>query len=155
MANSLQSEWNFIQRVTKDATHLSFDKVKAAIRDEFIPALFGKDIECPTHAISSQPVKGGGTGILDPSNPIISPYDVSCDVMNHLSDSIANETTFTMGTYSNDIKSKISADVIGKNIEVEKRLNLQLQNLSDELKKTILRGKSTGSWLSQMPLEVN
>ena len=98
LVHFLQDKWNYLQCMSKDS-HKEFLPVEKIIQDTFIPKVFGDNLPHPSRSITSLPIKGGGTGILDPSNPLASPYEISHDATSHLSDAVPGHNTFTMGTY--------------------------------------------------------
>jgi hypothetical protein len=67
LQKSLQQEWQFLQRVTKNLAE-EFGAIEEAIQEKFLPALFGDDItnDVPQR-IACLPVKKAGLAIPNPT----------------------------------------------------------------------------------------
>jgi hypothetical protein len=66
--NSLQQEWQFVERVI-DEIGEAFSEVKAALTDDFLPLLFGEMMPIDSHwqKVTTLPVKVSGLSIPMPS----------------------------------------------------------------------------------------
>jgi hypothetical protein len=66
LQNSLQQEWQFMQRVTKGISP-EFASIEQILTKTFLPTLFGNkyDNNDPCRALAGLPVKWAGLAILD------------------------------------------------------------------------------------------
>ena len=82
--NVVSQRWKFVQRTIKNISHL-FEPLERVIRDEFIPAICGRDISDTERRLFALPYRLGGLGII---NPVI-----SADVEYERSKAITSELT--------------------------------------------------------------
>jgi hypothetical protein len=89
LSQSLQSEWQFLQRVTPDIAP-AFAPLEAAIATVFLPALLDASIEevARLRPLLSLPTRLGGLGIPDPTKTGESCYAASTASTNLLHDSL-------------------------------------------------------------------
>jgi hypothetical protein len=134
-----------------------FEDLSKTIFNTFLPALFDDDIEeeDPRHKLAALPVKQAGLALADPARTASSNFTASSLVVSHLLAALKGTVTF-----SSDDHTRVGKEV---KLEIrERRAEKELLELNGIMKKlpcsdrrTILRGKSTGQWLSVLPSTVN
>ena len=89
LTKSLQSEWQYLQRVVSGLRE-SFGLVMAALRDKFLPALLQVDAETVTkfRPLWALPPKKGRLGIPDPTTTGLRLHTCSRDVTSVLMDAL-------------------------------------------------------------------
>jgi len=79
----LSSRWTHFQRTVLDASEL-FEPLENAIRDQFIPALVGREVSDAERQILTLPLRHGGLGLTDPRETAKMEYEHSTQITNKL-----------------------------------------------------------------------
>ena len=153
LQQSLQQQWQFVQRVTK-GTGTVFANVEQALASSFLPALFGDTFEDDDaiRALASLPIKCAGLALPNPMETGASNYDSSVLICGHLLAAFRRvDTTFSTVSHRSTV-SAVRSELRTRNRE---RHNSTLQSIvrdmSHSKQRTILRGGNTGQWLSVTP----
>jgi hypothetical protein len=156
LQKSLQQEWQFVQRATENCGE-RFNNLSKTIYDTFLPALFDDDIveEDPRRKLAALPVKQAGLALPNPVQTASSNFQASSLVCSHLIAALKGAVIF-----SSDDHTKVAKEVKGelrerKDEKETQELSGIVTKLSCDNRRTILRGKSTGQWLSVLPSTVN
>ena len=81
--------WTYVQRTIPNIEHL-FQPLESAIRDNFIPALIGRNVSDVERRILALPVRLGGLGIINPTKSS-NEYNASARITENLSAIIYNQ----------------------------------------------------------------
>jgi hypothetical protein len=158
LQKSLQQEWQYLQRVTKDVSE-HFAPIEAAISDKFLPALFGEPTLDDNYRrrVSTLPVKHAGLALPDPTKSADSNYSTSTLVCGHLVQALRHDTGVTFSTADHSsTRSEVLAEVKErKTEEYETTLKEILSKMDTDSARTVQRGVHCGQWLSVMPSKVN
>jgi hypothetical protein len=154
LTKSLQSEWMYLQRVVP-CTAGDFQGIEDALRESFLPALFGDPDTDQLRGLSQLPVKQSGLGIPDPVAQASECFDTSVVSSSELVESLRNNTPFdvngsrTRGRLRRRERQKKALQ------ETATRLTSQLEPLPPATVRLISRAALTGSWLTVMPDRLN
>jgi hypothetical protein len=156
LQNSLQQEWQFVQRVTKGIGP-EFASVEQTLAETFLPTLFGDeyDKDDPQRALAGPPVKWAGLAIPDPTTSAQPNYEASILLCSHILASFRGVDVFRSTDHLKvirDVKAELKLRNAAKS---ESSLNDLASKMSCDNRRTILRGKETGQWLSVLPSTVN
>lgn len=156
LQKSLQQEWQFVQRVRQDIGN-DFHNVQKAIAADFLPSLFGDNImdDDPRIRLATLPVKAAGLALPNPVESADPNYLSSLEACSHLCEAILGNIVFSPADHRTTI-SETRSD----NMEIQRGENAA--TLADIVaaipcddRRTIMRGKDTGQWLSVLPSQVN
>jgi hypothetical protein len=156
LQNSLQQEWQFVQRVTKGIGP-EFASIKQTLAKTFLPTLFGDedDDDDPHCALTGLPVKWAGLAIPDPTTSAQPNYAASTLPCSHILAAFRGVDVFQSTNHLKvirEVKAKLKPCNAAKS---ESSLNDLASKMSCNNRRTILRGKETGQWLSVLPSTVN
>ena len=117
LTKSLQQEWTYVQRVTPGIED-AFAPVEKALREQFLPALFGlgdsKHLDAQ-RALLALPTRQGGMGIPDPTKRATPNFDASTGVCGPLVESLVdNEPRFDMRGYVKNAKQLWEAGAVAR-----------------------------------------
>ena len=152
---SLQCEWTFIQRVMAE-TRFHFSPLRIAIQENFIPNLFGAQVDCLEADLICKPSRYGGMGILDPVETALPQFLASSEATSYLSEVICQGSTLDL--HCHDAQRQFA---IHKKMESEKLLKDETSALIDsfpEPRKRCLQRKidfQCSGWLSVIPVAGN
>ena len=151
LQKSLQMEWQFLQRV-KDCPADAFRLMEKEIANNFLKTLFEDDP--PPRSITSLPVKLGGLGIMDPTKSCSHNYHTSSSITEDIVKAILEDYPFSLRDYSrsaSEAKAASKESLLQANISaLETALSSPTANTPS--KRIIDRAKSTGIWLSIVPM---
>jgi hypothetical protein len=156
LQKSLQHEWQVIQRVIDDIVDCLFD-VEAAITDIFLPALYGETLKDCTYRrnLSALPVKFAGLALPDPSASSEGNYEASTLVCSHILAAFRGTKSFSSADHQS-LRKAITAEIkTCRSDEQDSTLSTILADLDCNTRRTILRGKEIGQWLSVMSSTLN
>ena len=155
LAKSLQSEWQYLQRVVPNIGH-KFQEVEAAITEHFLPQLLDEEeIPDALRNLSSLPVKYAGLGLTNPVLAADSNYESSAAHTLGLSQSLRHNIPLDVKRYLATTR-EIKAKERERNQKwSECRLNLLLGGLDPGEKRRTRRAQTTGAWLTAMPSQSN
>ena len=151
----LQNEWQFLHRVIPDIGNL-FAPIEDALNKHFFPALAGKvDISEIPRKLFALPVKFAGMAIPNPITSAETNYRDSTLVCSHLIRALRGQEAFSPSKHRETRTAVIQACNDRKLEEYESTFT-EISRRWDVLKKrTITRGKETGTWLTILPTFVN
>jgi hypothetical protein len=152
LQKSLQHEWHFSQRVIDDIGNCFFD-VEAAIADIFLPALYGETRKDCTYRrnLSALPVKFAGLALPDPSASSEGNYKASTLVCSHIIAAFRGTKSFSSADHQS-LRKAVTAEIkTHRSDKQDSTLCTILADLDCGTRRTIIRGKETGQWLSVMP----
>jgi hypothetical protein len=156
LQKSLQHEWQFVQRVIADIGDCFFD-VEDSITNIFLPALFGETLQnCDyRRKLAALPVKFAGLGIPDPSATSESNFEASTLVCSHLLAAFRGVEPFSSMEHQS-VRTAVTTELkLRRSVQLDSTLDSILGTLDCDTRRTILRGKETGPWLSVMPSTLN
>jgi hypothetical protein len=156
LQKSLQQEWQFVQRV-KEGVGEEFTDIERAISQTFLAALFGDeyDDDDPRRKVVCLPVKHAGLAIPDPTTSAKSNFESSILICSHLLATLRGVDEFRSSDHVATIQECKAELHIHKQEECDLALHSIASTLSCDNRRTILRGKETGQWLSILPSTVN
>ena len=156
LVKSLQSEWQYLQRVVPDLGE-EFKPIEQALREAFLPALLGDGLEVTARQrnLYALPVKQGGLGILNPTETGSRCYTSSVDATSMLSQSLVKGDDLAVGAYIAASKTAKQAHRKVRLKAVEDQLKLICAAESRVNVRRITRSKECGSWLTTMPDTLN
>ena len=155
LTRSLQGEWTFLQRVLP-GVDCYFAPLAEAIRDHFIPALFGfTGLPSWTKTIASLPIRWSGIGLRSPEVWAADAFHTSLHCTKHLQDSLLdNREGFSLSAHKDSMAAGKKARERRVDLTCERARELVMEDfqLNEGLKRALDRGKDTGSWLAAVPL---
>ncbi len=157
LQKSLQQEWQFVQRVVS-AIGPQFSTVADEISSKFLPALFGASLKDsdPRLQLARLPVKQAGLALPSPVDTAESNYRDSTCAVSHLLAALRGRQDFR-SAYHLEVIATVKAAVLKRRTELhEATLAAVVAKIRcGGTRRTILRGKLTGQWLSVVPSTVN
>ena len=156
LARSLQSEWQFLQRVTPDIAP-AFAPLEAAIATEFFPALLQASVEevALLRPLLALPLRMGGLGIPDPTTTGEHCFAASTASTNLLQGSLVKGVPLCATEHSRDASTGRLAAKATQRTAAEGRLEAILEGSRPMEKRRIQRSAATGAWLSTLPNLLN
>jgi hypothetical protein len=105
LQKSLQTQWQYLQRVCKNTSNAFLD-VEKAIASVFLPALFNEpfDTDDPRRALTELPVKFPGLSIPNPVNMAISNFENSILMNGHLIRALNGSIDFKIADHLSTVK---------------------------------------------------
>jgi hypothetical protein len=156
LVKSLQSEWQYLQRVTEDCAD-AFAPIEAAIVNTFLPALLGETKEGAAllRDLTALPVRQAGLGIPNPVDTAEQSHAASKASTASLTASLLSGQRLGAATYAVECAaSSKAARKVRVRAEEAKAVAMQAQ-ATPFAKRRMLRSKETGSWLTTMPDTLN
>jgi hypothetical protein len=159
LQKSLQQEWQYLQRVCKDIGD-EFSDLWKAISETFLSALYGDELEVdqtldPRISLAILPVKFSGLALPDPTVSAKENYDSSVLASSHLTAAMRGVDEFRTADHTATHRSTTSEVRTRKRAKNDSDLTSIISKLNCDLRRTILRGKETGQFLSVMPSTIN
>jgi hypothetical protein len=159
LQRALQQEWQFVQRVVQGCG-ASFEELKAAIDDQFLPALFDEplDPDDPTDPrldLSRLPVKQAGLAIADPTASADENYLSSTVLCSHIRAALLGDKEFSSADHASAIKAARREMRERKSLLDAEKLRKILLRQSPENARVVARGTETGGWLQAPPSHAN
>ena len=152
--SGLSQRWTFIQRTVQGIANL-FIPLEEAIREQFIPALIGRQVSELERRLLALPYKHGGLGIRNPVLNADVEYTNSVEVTRELTDLICEQDTDLSKLDEEKVAERkrliLSQKEAAFTVEVE-----QIASLMDEKQRKMFecaREKGASSWLSALPLK--
>jgi len=150
---SLQCEWAYLHRVMPDfGTH--FGPLEKAIKEQFLPSLFGSEVSANERELFSLPCRIGGIGVRNPESTAKSAYETSREASEVVVDSIKRNRTYN----SLDHRRQIETAKCHLRIKQSEEDSLTLERILGEFDvphqraiKRISENKIS-SWLTVLPL---
>jgi hypothetical protein len=152
-----QRVWQFIiQRVIDDIFDCFFD-VEAAIADIFLPALYRETLKDCSYRrnLSALPVKFAGLALPNPSASSEGNYEASTLVCSHILAAFRGTESFSSADHQSLCKAATAEIKARWSDKQDLTLSTVLADLDCGTRRTILRGKETGLWLSIKPSTLN
>lgn len=156
LLKSLQQEWQFVQRVCKDVGAF-FEPIERAIKEDFLPALFGTttDEVSSLRELQCLPIKSAGMALPNPQISADANYKNSILMNSHLLASLRGTDTFRSADHMSVTKEVRSELKLRRSEENESELERLTATMTPAQRRTIMRGKETGQWLSALPTTVS
>ena len=153
LQRSLQQEWQFVQRVVRDAGQF-FDPVVQALHGTFLPALFGADLpeQDPIHTLAGLPVKHVGLALPHPRATAAHNYEASTLLCAELFAALTHSgASFSFKEHASTmaaVRAQLRARLTLHHTDI---LKTTLAGLSDATRCTLQCAKDTGAWLWVQP----
>jgi hypothetical protein len=157
LSKSLQSEWQYLQRVLPDAGP-AFAPVEQALREKFLPALMQETAGGLTEKLreyAALPVRKAGIGVPNPVDTAAACYATSVASTAPLTESLCAGTDFDVDAYLREANAARSALTATRNVDGDGKLSQLLGGASARTKRRVNRAKRTGAWLTAMPDTLN
>ena len=156
LARSLQSEWQYLQRVTPDIA-AAFEPLEVALAKNFLPALLDTSVEevARLRPLLALPVKLGGIGIPDPTTTGAICFASSMESTGLLQTSLITGGPLCASAHRTEAAVGRRAVLKRKKTELETQLATILDAARPADKRRITRSKTTGAWLTTMPSLLN
>ena len=154
LVRSLQSEWQYLQRVTADCAD-AFAPIEEAIAEDFIPAMFGGDVPHDLRTLLALSVSNGGLGILNPTDTAPHCHKTSKECTAPLVASLLKGTPFVLPEY---IKSNREARTKAQTAREQREVGIFsrfLEPRPSHLQRRLQRTTETGAWLTTLPTWMN
>ena len=100
---SLQAEWQFVRRVTK-VTLANLTPIEAALKQRFLPELFGEGQVTAELQLTKLPLKASGMEMPDPTSMEHQAYASSARVVQHLTAALVGNTVFCADQHAVEAK---------------------------------------------------
>ena len=156
MQKSLQQEWQYVQRVVKNTSN-SFTPVEEALHQVFLAALFGDSLSADDsmRRLMALPVKSSGLGLPNPTQTAQTNYSTSVAICSHLLDAFNGSSEFSTVDHTTAVQEAKQAHAASLAATHDAELASVLDLFPAAEKRIILRGKTTGQWLSVHPSSIN
>ena len=156
LSQSLQSEWQYLQRVTPDIAP-AFAPLETAIATVFLPALLEATVEeiAQLRPLLALPTRMGGLGIPDPTTTGEFCFAASTASTNLLQDSLVTGAPLCATEHQRDAATNRLAAKADQRRATESRLAAILKGARPMEKRRITRSAATGAWLSTRPSLLN
>jgi hypothetical protein len=153
---SLQQEWQFVQRVVRNIGE-KFPDVKKELNHTFLPALFSDTIDNndPRLALAGLPVKHAGLAFPNPVLSADKNYEASMLSLSHILAAFPGVDEFRSADHIAIVREVRSELKTRKTKRNNATLMAIVNKLSCDDRRTILRGRDTGQWLTMPPSIVN
>ena len=152
---SLQSEWQYLQRVVP-GTGKYFGPVERAIRDVFLPNLFGETaISDELREATTLGVKCTGLGLPDPTTTAERCFEVSRKSCGVLTESLLDGDTLSWADHRKCTRDAARAGRIERTKAEEAALLERARGLSIVDLHRMKRKRKSGRWLTAMPDSLN
>ena len=151
---ALSHRWTFFQRTIKNVSHL-FKPLENVIRQKFIPAIIGRQVNDIERQIFTLPVRLGGLGISNPVLKADEQFSASMSITKELQTLIKDQEA-TLDKYN--------ATLVHYNIGLHKSVNddklkAEATDIKEKLSEPAARSmslaqeKGAGAWLTVLPLQ--
>ena len=153
---SLQSKWNFVQRVTSDCQS-RFAGLEEVIWRKFLPALILNDVSEIDRSLYSLPARWGGLGVINPVESGDSSFLMSRNATDAIVEAVKNDSDFHPGLHMERLReAKINGIRMREDI-FKDTFERIIDGFDLTQQRAILRGKEgkISSWLTVMPLAKN
>ena len=151
---ALSHRWTFFQRTIKNVSHL-FKPLENVIRQKFIPAIIGRQVNDIERQIFTLPVRLGGLGISNPVLKADEQFSASMSITKELQTLIKDQEA-TLDKYN--------ATLVHYNIGLHKsviddKLKAEATDIKEKLSEPAARSmslaqeKGAGAWLTVLPLQ--
>ena len=156
LTKSLQCEWQYVQRVTKDCG-ADFKPVEEAIASSLLPSLLQEKVSPVDRLLYGLPVKFGGLGVADPTTTADAAFRTSRAAAEHLVQAIKGEESFQLAKHRNTQREARAAYRREKLEESKRRSEEVVDSLPEERKRAVNRAmaNNTGQWLNTMGTAAN
>jgi hypothetical protein len=156
LSQSLQSEWQYLQRVTPDIAP-AFAPLETAIATVFLPALLDASVEevAKIRPLLALPTRLGGLGIPDPTTTGESCFAASTASTNLLQGSLVAGDPLCATEHRRDASNGRLAAKAHQRRASEGRLAAILDGSRPMVQRRITRSAKTGAWLSTRPSLLN
>ena len=150
---SLQAEWQYLSRVSpRAAAHLG--PVEEALRDIFIPALFGRPTMKVTdddRLLYTNSVKAGGLAIRDPCHEALSLNTTSKEASSVLVKALVEGTELSLAGHRASVKKASALARLSKKMDEEATVAARKGQANAKEKKRLTRIAGCGAWLTRLP----
>ena len=157
LTKSLQSEWQYLQRVVPGLSE-AFGPVEDALRKKFFPALLQVDATTVERfrPLWALPPKQGGLGVPDPTTTGSRLHACSKDVTSVLTDALMPDSaSFGLAEYMAHARAARRNMQTARMGDEAKALQEYLRDKSHAEVRRAERGKECGAWLTTTPLRLN
>ncbi|KAI2494156.1 hypothetical protein MHU86_20388 [Fragilaria crotonensis] len=156
LSQSLQAEWQYLQRVTPDIAP-AFAPLEAAIANVFLPALLATTVEevARLRPLLALPTRLGGLGIPDPTTTGDFCFAASKESTTLLQGSLVTGDRLCATEHRRDAsRGRLAAKASRSRVHAS-RLDAILARSRPLEKRRIVRSAATGAWLSTLPSLLN
>jgi hypothetical protein len=156
LSQSLQSEWQYLQRVTPDIAP-AFAPLEAAIATVFLPALLATTAEevAKLRPLLALPTRLGGLGIPDPTTTGEFCYAASKESTTLLQGSLVTGDRLCATAHRRDAsRGRLAAKASRSRVHAS-RLDAIIASSRPLEKRRIVRSAATAAWLSTRPSLLN
>ncbi|KAI2507264.1 hypothetical protein MHU86_7100 [Fragilaria crotonensis] len=156
LSQSLQAEWQYLQRVTPNIAP-AFAPLEAAIATVFLPALLATTVEevAKLRPLLALPTRMGGLGIPDPTSTGEFCFAASKESTTLLQGSLVTGDRLCAMAHKRDAsRGRLAAKANRSRVRAS-RLEALLASSRPLEKRRIVRSAATGAWLSTLPSLLN
>ena len=145
--------WRFLQRTTSNIGHL-FEPLETCIRNELIPALFGRSVSDTERRLLALPYRFGGMGLSNPVSCSQLEYDASVQTTRALVNVICGQENGVEHVGKGALRKTILAVKAMKEATRRHEFDDVMLSLSEATKRLVLAAaeKGASSWLSALPI---
>ena len=155
LAHSLQSEWQYLQRVVPGIGD-AFGPVEEAICKDFLPKLFGvESITDDLRALTCFSVKRTGLGIPDPTTTAERCHDTSAETCEVLTASMVEGVGLSWTDHRKCARTAAARAKRDLMVTQEQELVARCALLSQVERHRMQRRKKSGRWLTTIPATLN
>jgi hypothetical protein len=156
LAQSLQSEWTYLQRVSECAP-AAFAPVEKALVEDFLPALLGESVDAvrELRPLLALPVRSGGLGISNPTTTTIANFQASVASSKPLVATLRGDGELDIKLYRQWVTASRLEALGKKEVANSTALAGILSKASNQAKRRIRRACESGQWLSVKPSRLN
>ena len=155
LQNSLQHEWEFVQRFTPGIGN-AFGPVEKALRETLVPALFeGLGDGVPEGGVTHLPVKQAVLNLPDPSQTAPENWTASCVITGHAVAALRGQVEFRTADHSDFLQESRTAVWKRGQRRAEEALPVALEGAPVQRARRLRRATKIGDWLTVQPFTVN
>jgi hypothetical protein len=155
LAKSLQSEWQYLQRVLPDCS-AAFEPVEEALASAFLPALFQAEEPMLARQLLALPVKRAGLGIPNPAESADDCHEASKAVTRALTLSLLKGEDLVAQAHLEHASAERRLQHTARLQAADDTLSALKAAAPDRLARFRLqRAQETGAWLTTMPESLN
>ena len=150
----ISQRWTYMQRTVGGVAKL-FLPLEEVIREEFIPAVCGRNVSDLERRMIALPYRYGGLGIKDPSKTADREYQTSKKVTSCLTKLIRNQENDVLKLDEDKVKEDKQEMRHGKEEALKNEFEDVCKELPEKQKRLLIAAQEKGasSWLSSLPLK--
>jgi hypothetical protein len=154
MAMSLQAEWQYLQRTVPGAGE-KMGPIEEALKEHFLPALFGGKVDADLRELVGHSVRNGGLGLPDPTLTAARNHETSVSCCVELTDSLLEGIELDCAEHYKCCRASSESARLRKEAEQQKALMARMAAANPLLRGWLDRSQLAGAWITAVPNRLN